>query len=610
MRKILGSIGALTLLATVALGASSPGSATASPAVVGEPSGWTVKAMTYNVLYADAAASGKFPRVPAADLDWDLRDDQLVEWIRHEGPDVIGFQENLDEVELDGRNVLQLNTVAPLLADFAFVRLDNDNPIAFRTSRFRLIGDGATRIASADGGRTILRDRWVTHATLQDRASGRQFIVFNTHLSAAAEGDKAAAARAAQAKRVTTVVRSVSKDLAIPFVVTGDLNVKDGSTGKAGAPLAELAGAGLVNSSGWAVQDTGDIPGAVSVQSMTAMVNGTRTYKAVRTSGSTLDYVWAPRGAVVKTYKVSTGPHTVQRTIDGVRYWFYADDKILPSDHNPVVVEVAFNDSIATLGSTATRAGSHKLAGKVYETYLRKGGWDVFGLPVTNRWRATYKGIGVWTQRFANGTIQWSTRAVRASVSPATTSISGTSGFRDALAASTLKAGVIYRSGELRNSTTTGRALLSGLLHEGRIIDLRTGPERSRRPDPTLPEVSRSSYPVAATGSPGDLVASSGSRAAYRKVLAKVAAAPGSILLHCSDNRVRTGWAVALIMYAAGASDTDVEAEYTRTAGATTAQVSAAISKAKHDYGSMHGFLTDGLGLSERQISAIRAKAT
>ena len=72
-----------------------------------------------------------------------------------------------------------------------------------------------------------------------------------------------------------------------------------------------------------------------------------------------------------------------------------------------MVAEVAFSDSIAKLGATEARAGSHQLAGKIYETYLKKGGWEAFGLPTTNRWRTAHKGIAVWTQRFANGTIQW-----------------------------------------------------------------------------------------------------------------------------------------------------------------------------------------------------------
>ncbi|MCC6496383.1 MAG: tyrosine-protein phosphatase, partial [Propionibacteriaceae bacterium] len=383
-----------------------------------------------------------------------------------------------------------------------------------------------------------------------------------------------------------------------------------GSTGTTGAPLAQLAGSGLVNASEWAVVNTTEIPGAVSLQSMTAVVGGTLTYKAVRTSGSTLDYVWAPRGAVIRNYKVATGPHTLQREVDGVSYWFYAEDNVLPSDHNPVVVEVGFSDSVAPLGTTSATAGPYRLAGKVYETYLRRGGWEVFGLPTGDRWRAEYKGVAVWTQRYTNGTIQWSSRAVRASVNPATTALNGTSGFRDALAAAGLEPGVVYRSGDLKGSSTTGRALLSGLLHDGRIIDLRTRAERSRRPDPALPDVERSSYPVGVVASPGRLVDDAGSRAALGKALARVAAGPGPVLVHCSDNRIRTGWAVALIMSAAGASEAEIAAEYTRSAGASsTADITAAISRAKLVFGSMHGYLTEGLGLSESQLDAIRARA-
>lgn len=84
MKKILGLIGAMALLAAMLSGTSS-GSVEAAPAAV-QPSAFAVKAMSYNVLYASAAASGKFPLVPAADLDWDVRDDQVAEWVQHEDP--------------------------------------------------------------------------------------------------------------------------------------------------------------------------------------------------------------------------------------------------------------------------------------------------------------------------------------------------------------------------------------------------------------------------------------------------------------------------------------------------------------------------------------------
>ncbi|MCA0295143.1 MAG: tyrosine-protein phosphatase [Actinobacteria bacterium] len=603
---------ALPLLLALALALTLAGHAPAAastPASVAEPSTPSVRVMTYNVLTAGAATSGKFPDVPTADLAWDLRDDQLAAWITTEDPDVIGFQENLDTVELDGADVLQLHTVVPLLSGYQIVQLDNADPIAFRTSRFTLVEDGATRIATGDGT-TLVRDRWITHATLKDRASGAEFIVFNTHLSAAAEGTAAAAARVAEARKIVTEIRSVSDGLATPFVLTGDLNVSQGSTGADAAPLDTLAGLGLVNSSEWAVSTTTAIPGAVSLQSMTAVVDGVKTYKAVRTSGKTLDYVWVPRGALVRSYRVSTGPHTEQRTVNGTSYWFYDDAHVLPSDHNPVVVEVGFNDAIATLGATSTRAGAYRLSGKVYETYLRTGAWEAFGLPTSNRTLARYRGVAVWTQRFTDGTVQWSSRAVRMSTSPGTTVLSGTGGFRDALAASGLAYGVVYRSGDLKGSSTTGRALLAGLLAGGRIIDLRTASERSRRPDPSLPGVARSSYAVGAEDSPEQLVTGRSDRAAFAKVLARVAATKGPVLLHCSDNQVRTGWAVALVMFAAGASNTDVEAEYVRTTGASSAGITAAIDRATTAYGSMQNYLTTGLGLSAKQLKALKAKSS
>lgn len=601
MRTTFRSLAALLTLALFAV--PWPGHAV-TPAAVGTPSDLVVRAMSYNMLHAGAAASGKFPRVPAADLAWDRRDDQLAAWVRYEDPDVIGFQENLDTVEVGGRTVLQVATLVPQLDDYRFAQAGSPNPIAFRASAFTLLDDGATRIGTADG-RSVLRDRFLTWAALRDRATGRRFLVFNVHLTASAEGAASPAARLAQARRVTALVRTTSRDYADPFVLTGDLNIADGSTGRSGAPLAHLAGAGLVSSSAWAVRTTTEVPGAVSLQSMTAVVAGTRTYKAVRTSGKTLDYVWAPRGALVRSYRVSTGPHTEQRTVQGESYWFYSAEPVLPSDHNPVVAEIAFSGALAPLGRSATRVGRVRVAGAVYETYLRRGGWEQFGLPLAERRRTAYRGVAVWTQRFTSGTIQWSSRAVRTSVSPGTTPLAGTGGFRDALAASGLRAGVVYRSGDLAGTTRTGRAMLGGLLDRGTIVDLRTPAERSLRPDPVLPGVARVASRLGVAASPVDLVDGAGDRAALRRALARVAAGSGPVLLHCGDNRVRTGWAVALLMVAAGAQQEAVVVEYARTPGAVASDLVAAIGRAEAGYGSMRGYLREAVGLSAAQLQAI-----
>ncbi|MFT4108108.1 tyrosine-protein phosphatase [Propionicimonas sp.] len=578
-----------------------------APVAAAAASDLDVRVMSYNVLTSDADSSGKFPDVPPADLAWDLRDDQVAAWVENEDPDVIGFQENFGTLSVGGRDVLQLNTVVPLLADYTFVHLDNADPIAFLTSRFSLLDSGATRTATADGV-ALLRDRWVTWAKLRDGRSGRTFVVFNTHLSAAAEGKAAAASRVAEAKRVNSVIASVSSTMAVPFVLTGDLNTKQGSTGTAAAPLTVLSGSGLVNAADWSMADDSDIPNAVSLQSMTATVNGVKTYRAVRTSGSTFDYVWAPIGAVVTSYKVSTGPHTVQKDVAGTKYWFYDDRWVIPSDHAPVVADVSFDADITTLGTGSTRIAGHTITGSVYETWLRNGGADILGNPTSNRWRATVSGTGVWTQRFAKAEIFWSSRFVQVVTYPHSPEVAGVNNVRDALATSGLAAGALYRSARLSGATKNGRLVLAGALAGGKIIDLRDSASAKKYPDPKLSGVKRVRYAVP-LGAEYDLyVTSSSRRKAFASALRSAAVTKGSVLIHCSQGRDRTGWAVAMLMYAAGATDGQVATEFARTPGAPVSDFAAAVSLAKKKYGSIDGYLSNGLKLSGRTLSQLEAK--
>jgi hypothetical protein len=51
-----------------------------------------------------------------------------------------------------------------------------------------------------------------------------------------------------------------------------------------------------------------------------------------------------------------------------------------------------------------------------------------------------------------------------------------------------------------------------------------------------------------------------------------------------------------------------VTAEYTRATGAPASEITAAIARAKGLSGSIQAYLTDGLGLSAQQLSAIGAR--
>ena len=327
-----------------------------SPAALTNASALSVRAMSFNVLWADAISDTKSLTAvkPRSDLAWDSRDDQVAAWVRWNNPDVVGFQENQSLVEqADGTMALQLETIDDeLLGDYQWVQLDQGEPIAFKRERFTLRSTGYRRIEFDDGGETSYWDRRVTWAVLKDKSTGQDFIVFNTHLTANVGAKiidhKLRAAlntdryRPQQVKNLIAVIKMVDPGMAVPFVVTGDFNTPAGSTGLKGQPEALMKSAGMVDTARAGAVSNAEVPGAASMGLMTGKVGSTYRYRVVRTAGSRLDYVWVPRGTVVSTFKVSAGPHVVKRQISGKYYPWFDSRWVIPSDHLPVVSDVTF----------------------------------------------------------------------------------------------------------------------------------------------------------------------------------------------------------------------------------------------------------------------------
>lgn len=185
-----------------------------------------------------------------------------------------------------------------------------------------------------------------------------------------------------------------------------------------------------------------------------------------------------------------------------------------------------------------------------------------------------------------------------------------------------VKPGLLYRSAKLHDATSSDKTKLAGLLKNGTIIDLRRADQRKKEPDQDISGVKNVNYPVVGVSSSDgyqkEFVTSPTGRASFKKALETIATSNGPTLIHCSYGKDRTGWTIALVMYTLGANDKQVMNEYLKSKDAgdkfevQKEWLNGAISLATN-YGkrSMLDFIkssSDGLGISDSTIAAIRAK--
>ncbi|MDR1768884.1 MAG: tyrosine-protein phosphatase [Propionibacteriaceae bacterium] len=215
--------------------------------------------------------------------------------------------------------------------------------------------------------------------------------------------------------------------------------------------------------------------------------------------------------------------------------------------------------------------------------------------------------------------------------------------------------GVVYRSGKLDTLSDKDKRALIGLgLVE--VIDLRTRAKAASAPDPSLPGVAneridiwlgRASEPTAKTVAQAeelmrdrnrDFVRVASQREKIAEALRAVLAADGPVLIHCTEGKDRTGWVSFLLQQIAGASLDDSVQQYLlsndyrraliekevakvrKAKGETQAAIESAtleldssyllagVDQAEQDYGGVDAYLTDGLGLTSDEISALAAK--
>lgn len=210
----------------------------------------------------------------------------------------------------------------------------------------------------------------------------------------------------------------------------------------------------------------------------------------------------------------------------------------------------------------------------------------------------------------------------------------------------TVKTGVVFRSNSLNTLTPADLTSLQDRNLRS-VIDFRTFFERAVAPD---------KLPSGATGYWDDVVGSSGSPAnylnmvdmpslykfmatdpgaakAFHSALMQVKDSPGASLYHCTSGKDRTGWMTAVLLTVLGVPRDTVNADYmlsnqylaaggsgssgalgnTGSLGAMQntvqqAWLDDAFDAAKAKYGSFDNYVSQGLGLTAADITALKAK--
>lgn len=256
-----------------------------------------LKVMTFNLRFASA-------QPPHA---WPDRRPVMQRLLEKEAPDVIGTQEGLYG---------QLNDLAADLPAYAWIGLGRDGgsrgefmAIFYRRDRFEAVAfdhfwlsDTPAEIGSKTWGNHFAR--MVTWVRLRERATGREFEVWNTHFDHQVEEARRKSADLLQ-KRIATVAP------ALPVLLLGDFNCAAGAS-EAYAQLTRAAG--LADT--WTAAST----------RLNEGLNTFHGYAPPKRDGERIDWILA-RGA---------------REVTSAAILDYAERGQTPSDHFPVAATVRF----------------------------------------------------------------------------------------------------------------------------------------------------------------------------------------------------------------------------------------------------------------------------
>lgn len=154
---------------------------------------------------------------------WFYRADYILQDIETEAPGILGFQE---------ATCWQYDFLVEALPDYDSVITYRDKafnsegcPIFYHTGRYTLVDKGSFWLSETP--ETMSRDwgaacyRITSYVILTDNASGKDFVVFNTHLDHVSDE--------ARIKGMEVVLDKIAQFGGLPAVIMGDLNAEEDS---------------------------------------------------------------------------------------------------------------------------------------------------------------------------------------------------------------------------------------------------------------------------------------------------------------------------------------------------------------------------------------------
>ena len=212
---ILASILAILLIAVVILGWHFPGYLSKKEAVTIAPKAESITMMSCNLRCLTPLDLGK--------KSWFYRADLLLSDIAAQAPGIIGFQE---------ATRWQYDYMVDVLAGYDSVIDYRDNslasegcPIFYNTDLYALKDKGSfwlsstPEVMSKDWG--AAHYRICSYVILTEKASGKDFVVFNTHLDHVSDE--------ARINGIAVVLDKIAQFGGLPSVIMGDFNALEGS---------------------------------------------------------------------------------------------------------------------------------------------------------------------------------------------------------------------------------------------------------------------------------------------------------------------------------------------------------------------------------------------
>ena len=233
---------------------------------------------------------------------WYYRADLIMQGIQNQSPGVIGFQEVTKwQYEYLTESMLGYDSVI----DYRDDAFNSEGcPVFYRTELYELINKGSFWLSetpekmSKDWGAACYRI--CSYVILKDKATQKEFVVFNTHLDHVSDE--------ARIKGIQVVLDKIKEFGSIPAVLMGDLNAKEDSETYKSATENFLD---------------------VKYQTNNTMTSCTYQKWGKKLDSECIDYIMISKtGFSVLSYKVITD------TYDGV----------YSSDHFPVVAELKFEE--------------------------------------------------------------------------------------------------------------------------------------------------------------------------------------------------------------------------------------------------------------------------